>query len=448
MSFLLVPNEVKSYEALVWIGISNENVNVNTISLRCNGMLFPLLQNWVTYDTQSNKNSLIYQYLRIQNLEPRTEYFLELYSADRLLTTARVRTLPNELPTLNEEPFTVLLASCFASARSESGSLGSTYLNLQRQQKTDIKILCGDQVYLDDPTFYFTVHTHSKSELEDKLLSNYLKTWTQNGTLTGYQQFLQNGANFFSTDDHEFWNNAPSWASLIRDSWSQTGRDNWMEIAASLLRMFQSNSSVTRFDIGTLSFFIADTRINRDAEQQDFMSAADINDLDNWVTNLRGVGVLVIGQPLFSEKAGFWGKFIDRNLSDYKQYEDLVRILSKTNHSILLLTGDVHYGRISSCQLKPGTYLYEIISSPTALVDKKVGGSWEPAPSVFPAFNIPGVVKKTIETDFNYQFTDNHFLTLSFYRDGAKTRVIIKNIKILGGGQTTTPIQIADLILS
>jgi hypothetical protein len=221
-----------------------------------------------------------------------------------------------------------------------------------------------------------------------------------------------------------------------------------MEIAASLLRIFQSSSSVTRFEIGTLSFFIADTRINRDAKQQDFMSAADINDLDNWVTNLRGVGVLVIGQPLFSEKAGFWGKFIDRNLSDYKQYENLVRILSKTDHSILLLTGDVHYGRISSCQLKPGIYLYEIISSPTALVDKKVGGSWDPAPSVFPAFNIPGVVKKMVETDFNYQFTDNHFLTLSFYSDGAKTRVIIKNIKITGGGQTTTPNQIADLILS
>lgn len=448
MSFLLIPNEVKSVEALVWIGISNENINVNTLSLRCNGVDLPLLQNWQTYVTESGKNSLIYQYLRIQDLQPHAKYFLELYSGNRTLTTARVRTLPNELPALNETPFTVLLASCFASARSESVSLGSTYLNLQRQQKTDIKILCGDQVYLDDPTFHYTVHTHSKSELEDKLLSNYLKTWSQNGMLAGYQQFLQNGANFFSTDDHEFWNNAPSWASLIRDTWSQKGRDNWFKIAASLLRIFQSNSSVTRFEIGNLSFFIADTRVNRDGNQQNFMSNADLNDLDNWVTTLPGVGVLAIGQPLFSEKAGFWGKFVDRNLSDYKQYEDLVRILSKTEHSILLLTGDVHYGRISRCQLKSGIFLYEIISSPTSLVDKKVGGKWDPAPTVFPAFSIPGVAQKPIETDFNYQFTDNHFLTLSFYRDGTKTRVIIKNVPVLGGGQSMISKPIADLILS
>ncbi len=71
-----------------------------------------------------------------------------------------------------------------------------------------------------------------------------------------------------------------------------------------------------------------------------------------------------------------------------------------------------------------------------------------PVLSYFPAFSIPGVAQRPVETDFNYQFTDNHFLTLSFYRDGTKTRVIIKNVPVLGGGQSMTPKPIADLILS
>lgn len=447
MPYLLIPNEVKNQEALVWLGIANEPIDSSQITLACNGQNIPL-QNWTRFTTRSNQNTIIYQYLRIPNLEPATGYLLELFLNNNLRATARLRTLPSDLPTLDESPFTVLLGSCFCSSRSESITLGSTYLNLQRQLKTDVKILCGDQVYLDDPTLHFTWHTHSAAELEDKLLSNYLRTWTQGGAVVGYQQFLQNGANFFSGDDHEFWNNAPNWATLIPDTWFQSGRDNWLDIAAALFRVFQSESAVSRFDVGTLSFFIADTRINRDADQMNFMSFNDLNELDRWITNLQGVGVLVIGQPLFSEKAGIKGKFADRSLPDYMQYAELVQILSKTNHSILLLTGDVHYGRIARCQIKPNIYLYEIISSPTALVNPAVGGKWFAAPGVFPAFQIPGVVQKTVENDFNYKFTKNHFLTLSFYRDGAKTRVIVKTVEISGSGQTPTPMTIADLILS
>jgi hypothetical protein len=448
MPYLLIPNEVKDREALVWVGIANQwQVDLTRIRLICNGQNVPLGQ-WETFETHSGNNILRHQYVRIPGLEPRREYFLELFLNDELQTSARVRALPTDLPALNEQPFTVLLGSCFCSSNSESVSLASTYLNLQRQQKTDLKILCGDQVYLDDPTDYFTLNTHTWAELEDLLLANYLRTWSQNNFFAGYQQFLQNGANFFSADDHEYWNNAPNWATLIRDTWSQEGRDAWMNTARSLFKIFQSNSSVTRFDVGTLSFFIADTRMNRDPDQHNFMSFEDLRALDDWVTNLRGVGALVIGQPLFTTKAGWRGKFFDRKLPDYAQYGDVVRVLAKSNHSILLLTGDVHYGRISHCEIKPGVSLYEIISSPTALVNPVVRGKWKEAPGTFPAFNIHGVVPSEIITDSRYQFTGNHFLTLSFYRDGLKTRVIIKTVEISGGGRMPAPVQIADLILS
>lgn len=178
------------------------------------------------------------------------------------------------------------------------------------------------------------------------------------------------------------------------------------------------------------------------------MSQEDLSALNNWVTNLTGVGVLVVGQPIFSKKAGFFsGSFGDWNLPNYRQYEDFVRVLMKSEHSVLVLTGDVHYGRIASCQIKLNVFLYEIISSPTSLVDAKVGGSWHEAPSVFPVESIPGTVKHPVVNNLNYKFTKNHFLTLSFYRDGAKTRVIPKVCEIVGNGQTPMPVKIDEFTL-
>lgn len=460
MSYLLIPNKVEQREAFVWIGVINESLDPKTLALKYGDKTIPLAEEWVKFTTRSGRNYLFYQHLKIQNLQSGSEYFFELRSDNQSFAQASVRTLPDALPTVTEKPFTVLLASCFCSSRPGSKSLGATYMKLREREKIDLKILCGDQVYLDDPALHFLVHKHSFEDLEEILLANYVKTWTQGGMKSsaasgssgispGYQHFLQNGANFFSSDDHEFWNNAPSAATLIRDSWSAQGRYNWMTIAKSFLEVFQSKQSKTIFNVGSLSFFVADTRVNRDASRMSFMSAADLAALDDWVSNLKDVGVLVVGQPIFSKKAGIIkGNLGDWNLPDYAQYADFARILTKTEHSILVLTGDVHFGRIASCQLKPGVTLYEIISSPTALVNPQVGGKWEQAPDKFPAVPIPGVASKPIVNDFNYKLTENHFLLLNFYRDGGKTKVILKTCEISGGGKTPTPIKIAEFNLA
>ena len=55
------------------------------------------------------------------------------------------------LPTFEEKPFTVLLASCFCKREDDEGAVGRTYAQLPAGSRPDVKILCGDQVYLDDP---------------------------------------------------------------------------------------------------------------------------------------------------------------------------------------------------------------------------------------------------------------------------------------------------------
>jgi len=435
MAYLVIPKEVTARTANLWVAAINEEIDPATARLRFGTNELALDQNWILYRTRSGRNFIRYQHVNLWDLPPATDFQLELASGGEVRARAQFRTLPAELPTIDQRPFNVLLGSCFAAAREDSVLLGASYLNLQRFDPTDIKILCGDQVYLDDPWDYFLRNTHSYDDLEDLLFAKYVETWTQNKSLTGFRQFLETGGNFFSADDHEFWNNAPNAATLIRDSWSGEGRRNWLEIAGRLLGIFQSPFPRFEFNVGSLSFFIADTRVNRDANRENFMSEADIAALENWVANLEGVGVLVVGQPLFSEKAGFFGgRFGDWNMPNYTQYKRLVQALRRSNHSILVLTGDVHYGRIARCRLKPGVDLYEIISSPTSLVNKKVGGKWSAAPDLFPAESMSDVVQQMVINNADYRVTKNHFLILSFYRHGGRTRLVPKVCEIVGGG--------------
>jgi hypothetical protein len=460
MSFLLIPNEATNRKAVIWVCVINEkDFKVENLSVRYSGGNIQLTENWMTFITRSKRNQILYQYLEIPDLQPQTDYFFELHMGNQVFSSCRVRTLPDRLPTVDEKPFTILLGSCFCRGQKGSAKLAAAYRKLRNKENIVLKILCGDQVYLDDPASSFSTHNYSFEDLEEILLNNYVQTWRQGGSLAnaeadeesvGYQQFLQDGANFFSSDDHEFWNNAPNRAPLVRNSWFAGGREGWWTIASNLLDIFQRKPSAP-FNVGTLSFFIADTRVGRDADRRRFMSDIDFAKLKNWVEGLQDLGVLVVGQPVFSEKAGFFGlsgSFGDWNLSDYEQYNKLASILSKSEHSIIILTGDVHYGRVASCQLRPGVFLYEIISSPTSLVNPLVGGKWHPAPDKFPAFGISGVPLRPRINTLDFNLTKDHFLLLSFYRDGTKTKVVVKACEIPKGGGTPVPTVVTEFNIS
>jgi hypothetical protein len=245
----------------------------------------------------------------------------------------------------------------------------------------------------------------------------------------------------------------------VWDTHFSEGRRDWQRIAVKLLEVFQNikkagppdtnprdlGKATIEFAVDPLRFFIADTRVNRDPGTGDFMTPEHMGELERWVNDLSmagsdAAGVVVIGQPLFTKGASwFESTFVDKSLANYDQYKKLAEVLSATARPIVILTGDVHYARLAQCKLSGEVSLYEVISSPSALVDKKAGEKWEKAPVNFPASSI-GIVPTSVNTRMSFDRWQNHFLTLGFYRDGGGINVIIKFIEITNNGTTPNPI--------
>jgi hypothetical protein len=307
----------------------------------------------------------------------------------------------------------VLLGSCFAVEEDPAGTVGRTYAGMPVSERPDVKFLCGDQVYLDVPPLPFSIIPRSEQDLQRRFFTKYWNTWTQSEVVGGFRELLANGANYFVSDDHEFWNNAPEPGMLVAANTLLPGRRQaWLRAARQLFDIFQTPDRVTIFNVGTLSFCLADTRYNRAPDRSALMTPADFARVETWLAHLTGPGVLVVGQPFFVGRTfGPRGKFFDWALSDYTQYEALLRALRSSPHSIVILSGDVHYGRIAQCNLNPvrGTQLIEVISSPLTLADPLAGGAWVPAPSE----PLPRVSTVKNFADRVKPFP-NHFLTLGF----------------------------------
>ena len=217
------------------------------------------------------------QFARVSltGLNARSRQVVELRQGTEVLATATATTLPRALPGLADRPFSVLLGSCFARGPDAGGQVGRAYSLLPAGSKPDVKVLCGDQVYLDSPASEFIrVTRHSDGELRDIFFGHYRSTWTPDG---GMRQVLEAAANWFTPDDHEFWNNAPSRAPLVRDSWTKPGRYTLLGLARGLYQVFQTQLPA-RFSVPPVSFYLADTRSDRDAGPRRFMSDAALED--------------------------------------------------------------------------------------------------------------------------------------------------------------------------
>src|SRR5262245_32921069 len=351
-----------------------------------------------------------YQVVTLTDLLPGTTYLLTLIRANLniVIATAFVETLPDRLyPTGTEEfskrPFTILLGSCYYAPDDTSKKVSGAYRRLWDSPgyRPHIKILCGDQVYLDQPAGPI-------SPMRDRMSSEDLRRWIiakYRHSWTNLQDMLQRGANYLTSDDHEFWNDYPerpliwAWRALYQ---SLQYRRDWSREAISHFREIQQGSNVTQIDIGTdLSIFIADTRINRQRDRLHFMSADDFNTMTDWIRGLERPGVLVLGQPLLAtpiNSKAYLGRILtDRNLPYFVQYDDLINALHWwCKHDLLILAGDVHHGRIARMNVvrtpDPNPVIFhEVVSSgmtvlPTAKDRFRVGPNGEGYPDLFPPY--------------------------------------------------------------
>jgi len=319
------------------------------------------------------------------------------HAVEATLGSARVRLevrgVPAEVPEWGfPDRLRILFASCF-DRKTDKGIAGPLVKSIAQSERPDLSLFVGDQVYLDLPTFQSLGHG-----LRDMALAfetKYVANWFPD--MAGYHELLVAGPSAFAPDDHEYWNNYPHPALYMDNTWNATVRDRWRDAARAMWEAFQldagsQSGQPLRFDFPKpLSILVLDTRTDRTDSQM--MSAASATAVDAWadfVIEQKRIPVLITGQTIFEEKAGFFGtRFGDARLANHDDYGVLVKALKKmvdAGRPVLCLTGDVHYGRILTTEgSEKANRLYEVISSPVSLVENVAADAFSPITSLFKA---------------------------------------------------------------
>ena len=273
------------------------------------------------------------------------------------LRSGSFRTLPERLPDKREQAFTIGLASCFYNHR-DGGRAAASYRALcergPENVRPDITALTGDQVYLD---IGFDSLSLIPREIRERIADDYALHWQALGSI------LSRGGTWMLPDDHEYWNDYPFYDSALPTLLALKlphVRQSWRGPAGDAVRNIQRSPVVESFSIGNdLSVCFADLRSQRSTHR--FLPAPSFDKLLNWARGRSCPGVLVISQPLVVNRSP-----AERNLRSFeKQYRELLEALGASPHDIVVLSGDVHFGRIAGVPIgSRGARLIEIISSP------------------------------------------------------------------------------------
>jgi len=279
------------------------------------------------------------------------------------------------LPEEQKGPFKIFAGSCY-SREHDRRRVARHYVRLYGSvtSRADLKLLLGNQVYLDAPFYRGLLREmgggYSRDALAEAFLNKYGRTWTELGGL------LSLGANCFTTSEHDYWNGYPDDTLTLPQLFEPQRWADWEILSTALRDAFQTVRSTHTMDIGNdLSIFVFDTRRNRtkrDAPNSRFADAADLLALRNWILRLRGPGVIAGAQPLFDGPAGD-----ESSLRSFQgQYSELCQLLAATPHDLVYLAGDAHFGRIAQVQFPGGQKLIEIVTSPMSLVEDDGNYIW------------------------------------------------------------------------
>jgi hypothetical protein len=306
--------------------------------------------------------------------------------------------------TLASGPLRVGFASCYFPSRQFKGRPAVAEQCWELGGKYPHVILhCGDQVYADVPAMSGSLHTHFRERYEAAWREDQL------GAL-----FTRAG-HYFTPDDHEYWNDFPRESSYLFQSdsghWKHSGR-----VAADAFWSYQGLFNFPEGMTGGrqaragwshgiwsgVPFFITDSRSERSlpngtrapegtpGKKGQFMAAAQFTAVLDWLGGLRNIGVLVIGQPLAaSTSTKLFGLIItDYGLEAYtEQFRELMNALRTTLNrgvTVIVLTGDIHWGRLVEWSAAGRGRLIEYVASPigrvgfrSILSDKHDGGPYQ-----------------------------------------------------------------------
>ncbi len=274
-----------------------------------------------------------------------------------MLLQATFSTLPGSLPTQGEKPFTIALGSCFSNS-DDDGRVAAAYAALydsgDEKFRPDVTFLVGDQVYLD---IGFASLVPFSNFIRNRAANHYAKNWQ------ALSDIFTRGGTWMLPDDHEYWNDYPFNdvnILALKALKISSVRDTWEKVATDGVNNIQSTRMLEIINIGEdLSICLANFRSQRTTQQ--FMPDKEFAELLTWAKNLRCPGVLVASQMLLDAPSEG-----ERNLPRFdKQYAQLIEALAASGNDILMLSGDVHFGRIATVKLgTKGAMLTEVVSSP------------------------------------------------------------------------------------
>lgn len=302
------------------------------------------------------------------------EHEISVSADQQLVAKLKTKPVPNKI---RDYDWTrILLTSCYHQAEDREGLVSAAYENIPSAESPDFTVLMGDQVYLDLPALINFPDNEAK--LAQKFEGRYQTNWTSPNGLTN---ILSSAPSVSCPDDHEYWNNFPHLSPHIQNTWKVESRTRWKNAADQLFDAFQTPFPTQRgenftIDIGELSIMVLDQRSLRSQDKSRTLGPNGLDQLTTWVDHViseNNVGAIVTGQSLLDKAVGkIKGRVADWMLPNYDDYGPIVtelkRLSDGTNRPVLLLTGDVHWGRVTKIKDAGKTKFIEIICSPTSLV--------------------------------------------------------------------------------
>jgi hypothetical protein len=309
-------------------------------------------------------------------LQAGREYVLSVALGGVPRAETKIRALPARVAETGGSVH-VLLASCYYAQQANPANLRTTLQaaleNIPRRPAVsgaDLAFFMGDQVYLDLPLAQDV--PQDRRGIFACFEAKYAANWR-----SCLADFMRSAPHLNVADDHEFWNNYPYPYGLAANTKSAQGRQLWSAAAKRMIERYQHISQTFAFDVAPISFFVADGRSERDPSGNlgDTLTPASREALSAWVQRLNAsdelsVGVYVTGQSMLSDPdPNATGSFADAVPTNYRDYDATLAILLGATRPLLLVTGDVHWGRVVRAAHPQRRHpIHEVIVSPLSTV--------------------------------------------------------------------------------